>query len=87
MLSRDMYVVQIRRSARSIQPFIPLGGRGSLVVKVSSWWHACHEFEPSTFEYPPSKGAMRVKSVQTSSRRCGVVDRRLGASSGIVLVT
>ncbi|GFU97848.1 hypothetical protein TNCV_4494421 [Trichonephila clavipes] len=59
----------------------------SLVVKVSDLWLVCHEFEPSTKEDPPFTGAMPVKSVeaQTSSRCCGVVVRREGASSGVVV--
>ncbi|GFW90872.1 hypothetical protein TNCV_2418651 [Trichonephila clavipes] len=36
-------------------------------------WVACHEFEPSTTEDPPCRGAMHVKSVESSksSRWCG----------------
>ncbi|GFY22051.1 hypothetical protein TNCV_3296951 [Trichonephila clavipes] len=52
-------------------------------------WLACHEFEPSTTEDPPCKGAMYVKSAmssQTSCRCCGVVVKR-GDSSGVVHVT
>ncbi|GFW13640.1 hypothetical protein TNCV_1211061 [Trichonephila clavipes] len=37
-------------------------------------WPVCHEFEPSTVEDPPCRGAMHVKpfEAQTSSRWCGV---------------
>ncbi|GFT30560.1 hypothetical protein TNCV_4287021 [Trichonephila clavipes] len=56
----------------------PLGGRGSLVVKVTDSWPACHEFEPSTTEHPPCTTALRVKSVeaQTPTRWSGVEIRR-----------
>ncbi|GFV18986.1 hypothetical protein TNCV_4758711 [Trichonephila clavipes] len=37
-------------------------GCGILTVKVTDSWPACHEFEPSTAEDPPCKGAMHVKS-------------------------
>ncbi|GFU77571.1 hypothetical protein TNCV_3499431 [Trichonephila clavipes] len=42
-------------------------GRGSFVVKVTDSWLACHEFEPSTTEDPPCRGAMYVKSVDSSN--------------------
>ncbi|GFY16592.1 hypothetical protein TNCV_2787191 [Trichonephila clavipes] len=46
--------------------------RGSLVVKVTDSWMACHEFEPSPAVDPSCRGgeAMHVKSIdaQTSSR-------------------
>ncbi|GFW25395.1 hypothetical protein TNCV_3721231 [Trichonephila clavipes] len=48
------------------------GDRGSLVVKVTDSRPACHEFDP-----------VPVKS-QTSSRCCGVVVRRGGASSAVI---
>ncbi|GFV28006.1 uncharacterized transposon-derived protein F52C9.6 [Trichonephila clavipes] len=43
---------------------------GSLVVKVTDSWSACHGLEPSTAKDPPCRGAMHVKYVetQTSSR-------------------
>ncbi|GFY10827.1 hypothetical protein TNCV_1123491 [Trichonephila clavipes] len=41
-------------------------------------WQACHEFEPSTTKDPPCSGAMPP---------IGVVVRRGGCSSGVVLVT
>ncbi|GFY29195.1 hypothetical protein TNCV_4723231 [Trichonephila clavipes] len=50
-------------------------------------WLACHEFDPSTTKDPPFREAMHVSRAQTSSRWCGVVVRRGGASSGVVLVT
>ncbi|GFV19138.1 hypothetical protein TNCV_3223561 [Trichonephila clavipes] len=42
-------------------------GRGSLVVKVTDSWPACHQFQPSTAEDPPCRGAMHVKSVKSSN--------------------
>ncbi|GFT23010.1 hypothetical protein TNCV_1857881 [Trichonephila clavipes] len=39
-------------------------GRGS---KVTDSWQACHEFEPSADEDPPCRGAMHVKSVESSN--------------------
>ncbi|GFU61964.1 hypothetical protein TNCV_4022491 [Trichonephila clavipes] len=43
------------------------GGRGNLVVEKSDSWLVCHEFEPSTTEDPPCRGAMYVKNVESSS--------------------
>ncbi|GFX60031.1 hypothetical protein TNCV_4557121 [Trichonephila clavipes] len=43
------------------------GGYGSLVVKVMGSLLACHEFEPSTTENPPYRGAMHVKSIESSN--------------------
>ncbi|GFW05644.1 hypothetical protein TNCV_5025081 [Trichonephila clavipes] len=64
-------------------------GRGSLVVKITNLRPAWHELEPSTAQHPPCKEAMHVKSVraQTSSRWCGVEERRKASSSGVFLVT
>ncbi|GFW33152.1 hypothetical protein TNCV_2110801 [Trichonephila clavipes] len=64
-------------------------GRGSLVVKITDSWSACHELEPSTAKDPPCRGATHVKSVegQTSSRWCGVEVRRESAGSGVIFVT
>ncbi|GFU25958.1 hypothetical protein TNCV_5104551 [Trichonephila clavipes] len=42
-------------------------GCGSLVAKVTDSWLACHEFEFSTTEDPPCRGAMHVKSVESSN--------------------
>ncbi|GFV19142.1 hypothetical protein TNCV_3223601 [Trichonephila clavipes] len=44
-----------------------LEGCGTLVVKVTDSWPACHEFEPSTVEDPPCRGAMPVISVEISN--------------------
>ncbi|GFX17928.1 hypothetical protein TNCV_2293761 [Trichonephila clavipes] len=55
-------------------------------LRAATWmWR----FEPSTTKDPPCRAAMHVKSVEaeTSSRWCGVVVRRGGASSGVVHVT
>ncbi|GFT24902.1 hypothetical protein TNCV_3021841 [Trichonephila clavipes] len=43
-------------------------GRGSLGVKVSHRVLACHDFEPSKPKDPPCRGAMHVKSVESSNR-------------------
>ncbi|GFV28049.1 uncharacterized protein TNCV_187251 [Trichonephila clavipes] len=40
---------------------------GSLVVKVTVSWKACHEFEPSTAEDPPCSETMYFKSVKNSN--------------------
>ncbi|GFW18296.1 hypothetical protein TNCV_4008351 [Trichonephila clavipes] len=55
------------------------GALGSLVVKVTDSWPACHEFDPSTAEDPPFRRAMHVNltRAQTSFRWCGVVNRRV----------
>ncbi|GFX12808.1 hypothetical protein TNCV_1975461 [Trichonephila clavipes] len=50
---------------------------------------ACHEFELSNTKDPMFRGEMHFKSVESSSilSWCGVVVRRGGASSDVVLVT
>ncbi|GFX30518.1 hypothetical protein TNCV_3461691 [Trichonephila clavipes] len=62
---------------------------GSLVIKVTNSWLACHEFEPSATEDPPCREAMHVKSVVSSNVLplvwCGSKERV--ASSDVVLVT
>ncbi|GFU57080.1 hypothetical protein TNCV_1779451 [Trichonephila clavipes] len=65
------------------------GIRGRLMVKVTDSWPAYHECEPSTTEDTPCREAMDAKSVdsKTSSLWCGVVVRKGGASSGVVLLT
>ncbi|GFY08471.1 transposable element Tcb2 transposase [Trichonephila clavipes] len=52
-------------------------------------WQACHEFEPSTAKTHRvgERCTLNLSSTQTSFRWCGVVFRRGGASSGVVLVT
>ncbi|GFU08976.1 hypothetical protein TNCV_1318501 [Trichonephila clavipes] len=42
-------------------------GSGSRVVKVSDRGWPCDEFEPSTTKDPPCRGAMHVKSVESSN--------------------
>ncbi|GFU19017.1 uncharacterized protein TNCV_430581 [Trichonephila clavipes] len=37
------------------------------MVKIKDLWSACHDFYPNTFEDPPCRGAMYVKSVDSSS--------------------
>ncbi|GFV38612.1 hypothetical protein TNCV_132511 [Trichonephila clavipes] len=44
-----------------------MGGRCSRVVKVSDRGRPSHEFEPSTTKEPPCRGAMHVKSVESSN--------------------
>ncbi|GFX42951.1 hypothetical protein TNCV_4058751 [Trichonephila clavipes] len=56
-------------------------GRGSLVLKVTDSWPACHEFKCSAAEDPQCRGgAMHVKSVeaQMSSRWWAVYTRAFG---------
>ncbi|GFS88850.1 hypothetical protein TNCV_3569501 [Trichonephila clavipes] len=48
-------------------PMDPPCGRGSLVVKVTDLWPACHEFELRTTEDPPCRGAKHVRSVEVSN--------------------
>ncbi|GFW14525.1 uncharacterized protein TNCV_2358491 [Trichonephila clavipes] len=54
-------------------------GRGSLVDKVTDSWPVCQEFDSRTAEYPPCRGAMHVKSVQSSNvlsvAWCGSLER------------
>ncbi|GFU82244.1 uncharacterized protein TNCV_1145741 [Trichonephila clavipes] len=42
-------------------------GLGSPVVKVKDSCPACHKFEQNTVEDPPCRGAMNVKSVDSSN--------------------
>ncbi|GFY08785.1 hypothetical protein TNCV_4659781 [Trichonephila clavipes] len=42
-------------------------GPGSPVVKLTNSWPACHEFEASTAEVPPCRGAMHAKSIESSN--------------------
>ncbi|GFX97527.1 hypothetical protein TNCV_2840871 [Trichonephila clavipes] len=52
---------------------------GSLVVKVTDSWHACHEFEPRTTEDPPHRrgrctlNMSRLKRPRGRPRRLTVV--------------
>ncbi|GFU00825.1 transducin-like enhancer protein 3-A [Trichonephila clavipes] len=46
-------------------------GRGSLVVKVMDSLPACHEFEPSTTKDPSCRGAIHVKSFESSNGEVG----------------
>ncbi|GFT57265.1 hypothetical protein TNCV_1692591 [Trichonephila clavipes] len=56
--------------------------RGILVTKVTDSWPACHEFESSAAEDPPCRGAMHVKSAESTNVFplvwCGVVISRGG---------
>ncbi|GFW77033.1 hypothetical protein TNCV_2724631 [Trichonephila clavipes] len=45
-----------------------INGRGSIVVKVTDLWPACHEFEPSTTEDPPYWTATAGSDVVQSGR-------------------
>ncbi|GFV72150.1 hypothetical protein TNCV_2460821 [Trichonephila clavipes] len=62
---------------------------GSPVVKVLDRGLPCHEFEPRATKVPPCRAAIHVNLLraETSSRWCGVVVRRGGASSSVVPVT
>ncbi|GFV90142.1 transposable element Tcb1 transposase [Trichonephila clavipes] len=64
-------------------------GRGSRVVKVSDRCWSCYEFEPSTTKDPQCRGAMHVKSVESSNvlPLLLVVVRRGDAGSGVAHVT
>ncbi|GFX46871.1 hypothetical protein TNCV_4040171 [Trichonephila clavipes] len=63
--------------------------RGSRVIQVSDHDLPCREFEPSTTKDPPCRAAitLNLSRAETSSRWCGVIVRRGGASSGVVHVT
>ncbi|GFU59601.1 hypothetical protein TNCV_3185721 [Trichonephila clavipes] len=52
--------------------------RGSLVVKVTESWLACHELKPCSIEDPPCWGLMHIKYVEAQmfSRWCGIKVRR-----------
>ncbi|GFV99357.1 hypothetical protein TNCV_1513291 [Trichonephila clavipes] len=69
--------------------FHSLPGRSSRVVKVSDRGWPCHEFEPVPLKTRRvgQRCTLNLSRVQTSSRWCGVVVRRGGASSGVVHVT
>ncbi|GFX06384.1 uncharacterized protein TNCV_2939121 [Trichonephila clavipes] len=79
----------------SRRPCVPpgRGGRGSLVVKVSQWlaWRGWHVMSsrpvPLKTRRVGGRCTLNLSRAQTSSRWCGVVVRRGGASSGVVLVT
>ncbi|GFW00733.1 hypothetical protein TNCV_2305061 [Trichonephila clavipes] len=77
VISISEHLSKVLLSSFSGNPFLKSKcGLGSTVAKYS--WPACHEFEPSTAEYPPCKVTMDVKSVdaQTSSRSCDVEVKR-----------
>ncbi|GFS66614.1 ER degradation-enhancing alpha-mannosidase-like protein 2 [Trichonephila clavipes] len=58
-------------------------GCGILVAKVTELWQACHEFKPGAAEDLPCRGAMRIKSVESSNVLllvwCGMVGGLLSA--------
>ncbi|GFU07165.1 hypothetical protein TNCV_4946471, partial [Trichonephila clavipes] len=64
-------------------------GRGSLVVKVSDHgWHVTSSSPvPLKTRRVGARCTFNLSRAETSSRGCGVVVRRGGASSGVVLVT
>ncbi|GFU91408.1 hypothetical protein TNCV_2541761 [Trichonephila clavipes] len=64
-------------------------GRGGRVVYVSDRGWLCHELEPSTTKTHRvgQRCTLNLSRAETSSRWCGVVVRRGGASSGAVHVT
>ncbi|GFT86006.1 hypothetical protein TNCV_3256421 [Trichonephila clavipes] len=47
--------------------------RGSLVIKVTELWLACHEFESSAAEDPPCRQPLHVKSVEAQTSSCWCV--------------
>ncbi|GFV38606.1 uncharacterized protein TNCV_132451 [Trichonephila clavipes] len=66
------------------------GGRGSLVVKKVSdrGWHVTSSSPvPLKTRRVGERCPLNLSRAQTSSRWCGVVVRRGGASSGVVFVT
>ncbi|GFW04608.1 uncharacterized protein TNCV_2226261 [Trichonephila clavipes] len=67
----------------------PLGGCGSPVVKISD--HGRHVMSSSPMPLNThcvgQRCSLNLSRAETSSRWCGVVVRREGASSGVVHVT
>ncbi|GFU77013.1 hypothetical protein TNCV_4521691 [Trichonephila clavipes] len=57
------FVVRLKYNPLSL----PVGGRGSRVVKILSHGWPCHEFETSTTKDPPCRGAVHVKPVKNSN--------------------
>ncbi|GFV42026.1 hypothetical protein TNCV_1568931 [Trichonephila clavipes] len=82
---------ELEPSTTKDPPFsLPWVGCGSLVVKVMDSWLMCQEFESGTTEEILRVGercTLNMLRAQTSSRWYGVVVRRRGASSGVVLIT
>ncbi|GFX58154.1 hypothetical protein TNCV_4049121 [Trichonephila clavipes] len=64
-------------------------GRGSLVVKVSDcgWYIMSSSPVPIKTYRGGERCTLNLSKAQASSRWCSVVVRRLGTSSGVVLVT
>ncbi|GFX00825.1 hypothetical protein TNCV_4577921 [Trichonephila clavipes] len=66
------------------------GGRGSRVVKVSDRGWPFQEFEPSATKDPPRRGAIHVKSVESSNVLplvwCGSQKRRVPAQVSSTLL-
>ncbi|GFW91817.1 uncharacterized protein TNCV_3400771 [Trichonephila clavipes] len=56
-------------------------GRGSLAVKVTNSWPACHEFQHSTAGNPPFRRAMHFKSVNAQTSRWRGVEVNTGDAS------
>ncbi|GFV54327.1 hypothetical protein TNCV_4366021 [Trichonephila clavipes] len=82
-----MYYIKL--CASSIQTPTPCRGHGSLAVKVTDSWLVFKEFEASTPEdrNVGERCTLNRTRAQTSSRWCGVVARRSGTNSGVVLVS
>ncbi|GFV73425.1 hypothetical protein TNCV_3389411 [Trichonephila clavipes] len=59
---------------------------GNLVVKITSSWPACHEFEPSTAEDPQWRRCTLNLS-RLKRPPVGILGKLGEASSGVVLVT
>ncbi|GFX61357.1 uncharacterized protein TNCV_4894011 [Trichonephila clavipes] len=53
-------------------------GRGSLVVKVTDSWNACHDFEPCTTEDPPCRGGRYMLNMSRLKRPLFGVEFRRG---------
>ncbi|GFV18439.1 hypothetical protein TNCV_4468751 [Trichonephila clavipes] len=61
-------------------------GRGSLVIKVTDSWPACHEFKPGTTEDPPCRGGRCTLNMpRLKHPHIGLEVRRGGAGSGVIL--
>ncbi|GFX64893.1 uncharacterized protein TNCV_450311 [Trichonephila clavipes] len=66
-----------------------MSGCGSLEVRVTDLWPACHEFKPVPLKthHVGKRCMLNLLGAQTSSRWCSVEVSRSGASSDVVLVT
>ncbi|GFU33281.1 alpha-2 adrenergic receptor [Trichonephila clavipes] len=89
---KSVAILEIALSLSSLLNYLRAFGDGP-VARVPGGqgiesWLACLEFQPSATKDPPCRAAMHLNlsRAEMSSRWCGVVVRRRGASSGVALV-